>query len=156
MLSIELDNLDEVITALQEVLTLQFVDRGLANFAPPFRLRLLQRYLLIARQTQYAPSTLGGMKPKSRIPYQQPRNAADPGYGIDSRELLNQITQKPQYLQLDPGRREIFSDLVYAGRLNDLVSNKGPFAPEGFLDMTDEDWALLIATIGQELEKEWG
>lgn len=146
---ITFNGLDEAIAAT----------RNLENFSPKevferyfkgyLRPTLIDRYKIAASQTPYAPSSLGTTK---RVTGAVRGGTGDPGFGVDSRNLLMDFVGESPNHVIDDSQLLLFSDLVYAGYIDSLFATKSPF-PDGVFTATDTDQEAIAQEFGDYLEE---
>lgn len=112
-----------------------------------YRRKTRARYLQAAQDTPYAESSLGKHKRNGTIITQ------DSFFGIDTTALFQDFTQN---VKIDDSGLRVWSDQIYAGYINNLFAEKGPFAPEGVLFVDDNDLVELEVIILQEYEEGFG
>jgi hypothetical protein len=112
-----------------------------------YRERLIERYDRAAKETPFAPSSIGRKKPKSG------RIIPDGQFGVDGGDLYSDLTHD---VKLSAGQLSVGSDLAYAGYILDLFAEKGPYAPESILFFDEEDQQELIDIIDQVLDRTFG
>jgi len=97
-------------------------------------------------RTPFAESTIG-----TKQPFTGATRGVDALYGVDSGAFLEAITGK---YKIENGELVVESDLPYFERLEGLFKVKGPFAPEGIFDLTDDDAQILRLIVEDAIERQ--
>lgn len=140
-ISVDTSNLKKFAQRLKEVRKLGILDIY-RKFYQYYRAKTRARYIQAANQTPYAPSSIGRRKRNGEIITEGSL------FGIDTSALFNDFTQN---VRIDDSGLRVWSDRVYAGYIEMLFQEKGPFAPEGVLFVDDGDLETLDFIIEKEL-----
>jgi len=109
-----------------------------------YRRKTRARFLKAAQETPYAESSLGKKKRNGTIITQ------DSFFGIDTTALFQDVTQN---VKIDDSGLRVWSNQIYAGYIENLFQEKGPYAPEGILFVDEDDLVDLEVIILQEYEE---
>jgi hypothetical protein len=140
-ISVDTSNLKKFAQRLKEVRKLGILDIY-REFYQYYRAKTRARYLRAASETPYAPSSLGRRKRNGEIITEGSL------FGIDTTALFNDFTQN---VKIDDSGLRVWSDRVYAGYIEMLFQEKGPFAPDGVLFVDDGDLETLEFIVEKEL-----
>lgn len=140
-LSVDTSNLSRFAKRLKEVRSLGILDIY-RKFYQYYRIKTRARYLKAAQETPYAPSSIGRRKRSGEI------IGEGSLFGIDTTALFNDFTQN---VKIDDSGLRVWSDRVYAGYIEMLFQEKGPYAPEGVLFVDDDDLETMEFIIEKEL-----
>lgn len=141
------NGLDEAIAAttrLEQYSPKTVFERYFKGYLRP---ALIDRYKVAAISTPYAPASIGTRK---RVSGAIRGQGNDPGFGVDSRNLLRDFTGEGDKLSITDEALLLFSDLPYAAYIDSLFESKGPGA---VFDATDEDQEALADQFGEYLEE---
>ncbi len=143
---IDVANVQNFVRRLKEVRKFNILDIY-KRFYQYYRRKTRARYLKAAQDTPYAESSLGRKKRNGTIITQ------DSLFGIDTTALFQDFTQN---VKIDDSGLRVWSDLVYAGYIENLFQEKGPYAPEGVLHVDEDDLVELEVIILQEYQEGFG
>lgn len=138
---IDTTNLKKFALRLKEVRKLGILDIY-REFYKYYRTKTRARYIRASQETPYAPSSIGRKK----------RNGSIIGegslFGIDTTALFQDFTEN---VKIDDSGLRVWSDRIYAGYIEMLFQEKGPYAPEGVLFVDDQDLETLEFIMEKEL-----
>lgn len=112
------------------------------QFYQRIRQQTYKRYLQAARETKFAPGSIGRKKPHSG------RKIPDGYFGIDSGELFYQLVNNVRF---EGFGFVIPTSLDYAEFVLRKFEEKGPFAPSSPIFIDDDDLAFLEGLIGNRI-----
>jgi hypothetical protein len=140
-IAIDTTNLKKFALRLKEVRKLGILDIY-REFYKYYRAKTRARYIRASQETPYAPSSIGRRK----------RNGSIIGegslFGIDTSALFQDFTEN---VKIDDSGLRVWSDRIYAGYIEMLFQEKGPYAPEGVLFVDDQDLEALEFIMEKEL-----
>jgi hypothetical protein len=140
-ISIDTTNLKKFALRLKEVRKLGILDIY-REFYKYYRAKTRARYIRASQETPYAPSSIGRKK----------RNGSIIGegslFGIDTTALFQDFTEN---VKIDDSGLRVWSDRIYAGYIEMLFEEKGPYAPDGVLFVDDQDLETLEFIMEKEL-----
>lgn len=117
------------------------------RFYQYFRDKTKLRYYQAAVKTPYAESSLGRRKRNGSIITQ------DSLFGIDTTALYQDLTRN---VKIDDSGLSVWSNQFYAGYINRLFEEKGPYSPNGVLFVDEADLMELEEIIMEEYEEGFG
>jgi hypothetical protein len=138
---IDTTSLKKFALRLKEVRKLGILDIY-RQFYQYYRAKTRDRYLRAAQQTPYAPSSIGRRKRNGTIITEGSL------FGIDTTALFQDFTQN---VKIDDSGLRVWSEQIYAGYIEMLFQEKGPFAPDGVLFVDDNDLQTLEFIMEKEL-----
>ena len=152
-MDISVTGIDRAIAALRRITTMGFKPAYDRYYQKHLRATLRQRYLHAAANTPYAPSSLGTRKRATGV---RRGSANDPGFGIDSGALLREITgETVGTLRISDSILELMSVLPYSIFVQERFETKGPFAPGGVMDLTEDEISPLFDIAAEQIQQEW-
>ncbi|ALF52253.1 hypothetical protein ACX27_04315 [Nostoc piscinale CENA21] len=138
---VDTTNLSKFALRLKEVRKLGILDIY-RRFYQYYRTKTRDRYIKASLETAYAPSSIGRRKRNGTI------ISEGSLFGIDTTAMFNDYTQN---VKIDDSGLRVWSEQYYAGFVEVLFQEKGPFAPEGVLFVDDNDLIELELIIQEEL-----
>lgn len=147
---IDFIGLDEAIAALSDLENMDFTETLKRYNNQHYNPIARARYDTAAASTPYAPKSIGTRKPSTGVAR---GSAEDPGFGIDSTALREDL------VALGRGHTrntlEIFTELVYGGRIEALFATKGTFAPDGVAFFDEDDLNVAADMLIDDLVTKW-
>jgi hypothetical protein len=138
---IDTTNLKQFTQRLKEVRKLGILDIY-RRFYQYYRIKTRARYLRAAQETPYAPSSIGRRKRNGEI-------IGDASlFGIDTTAMFSDYTQN---IRIDDSGLRVWSEQFYAGFVEILFQEKGPYAPDGVLFVDENDLIELEFIIQGEM-----
>lgn len=134
-------NLKKFALRLKEVRKLGILDIY-RQFYQYYRTKTRARYLRASQETPYAPSSIGRRKRNGTIITEGSL------FGIDTTALFQDLTQN---VKIDDSGLRMWSNQIYAGYVEMLFQEKGPFTPNGVLFVDNNDLEALELIMEKEL-----
>lgn len=138
---IDTKNLAKFAQRLKEIRKLGILDIY-RRFYQYYRAKTRDRYIRASLETPYAPSSIGRRKRNGTI------ISEGSLFGIDTTAMFTDYTQN---VKIDDSGLRVWSEQFYAGFVEMLFQQKGPYAPDGVLFVDDNDLIELELIMQEEM-----
>ena len=138
---VDTTSLKQFTQRLKEVRKLGILD-VYRRFYQYYRAKTRARYLRAAQETPYAPSSIGRRKCNGTIITEGSL------FGIDTTAMFQDYTQN---IKIDDSGLRVWSEQFYAGFVEMLFQEKGPYSPDGVLFVDENDLIELEFIIQEEM-----